>query len=49
MLLLRMGEVEAQISTDTVGIEENQGLLSGRSRVKEPRLTLGKGVGTEAR
>lgn len=49
MLLLRMGEVEAQIGTNAVEIEENQGLPSGHSRGEEPRLALGRAICTGAR
>lgn len=49
MLLLRMGEVEAQISTNAVEIEENQGLPSGHSRAEESRLALGRGICAGAR
>lgn len=48
MLLLRIGEVEEQISANSVEIKENQGLL-GHSRGEEPRLALGRGICTEAR
>lgn len=49
MLLFRMGEVEAQISTNAVEIEENQGPLPGHSRGEEPRLALGRGFCAGAR
>lgn len=49
MLLLRMGEVEAQTSTNAVEIEENQGLPSGHSRGEEPSLALGRAICTGAK
>lgn len=49
MLLLRMSEVEAQISTNEVEIKENQGLPSGHSRPEESRFALGWGICAEAR
>jgi len=43
-----MEEAEAQLSTNAVEIEENQGPLSGHSRGKKPRLALGRGIYTGA-
>lgn len=44
MLLLRMGEAEAQISNNALETEENQGLLPLYSRDERARLALGKWI-----